>query len=131
MEAQVYKCPGCGKSIPFGNVDFKTRRATCDYCDNDVILPRQEVTSSDKASAPGSPPHTRQGLLKQSLLFGVDSRRESVVIGPAESIIGTAMVAHEYGGTYRKRRYPKRPLMGPTLEKTANKLPALWEKSVK
>lgn len=48
MEAQVYKCPGCGKSIPFGNVDFKTRRATCDYCDNDVILPRQEVTSSDK-----------------------------------------------------------------------------------
>lgn len=92
---------------------------------------RNRVTTSDKASAPGSPPHTRQGLLKQSLLFGVDSRRESVVIGPAESIIGTAMVAHEYGGTYRKRRYPKRPLMGPTLEKTANKLPALWEKSVK
>jgi hypothetical protein len=92
---------------------------------------RNRVTTSDKASAPGSPPHTRQGLLKQSLLFGVDSRRESVVIGPAESIIGTAMVAHEYGGTYRKRRYPKRPLMGPTLEKTATKLPALWEKSVK
>ena len=92
---------------------------------------RNRITTSDKASAPGSPPHTRQGLLKQSLLFGMDSRRESVVIGPAESIIGTAMVAHEYGGTYRKRRYPKRPLMGPTLEKTATKLPALWEKSVK
>jgi len=92
---------------------------------------RNRISTSDKASAPGSPPHTRQGLLKQSLLFGVDSRRESVVIGPAESIIGTAMVAHEYGGTYRKRRYPKRPLMGPTLEKTATKLPALWEKSVK
>ena len=92
---------------------------------------RNRVTTSDKASAPGSPPNTRQGLLKQSLLFGVDNRRESVVIGPAESIIGTAMVAHEFGGTYRKRRYPKRPLMGPTLEKTATKLPALWEKSVK
>lgn len=48
MEAQVYKCPGCGKAIPFQNVDFKTRRATCNYCDNDVILPRQEITSSDK-----------------------------------------------------------------------------------
>ena len=92
---------------------------------------RNRVTTSDKASAPGSPPNTRQGLLKQSLLFGMENRRESVVIGPAESIIGTAMVAHEYGGTYRKRRYPKRPLMGPTLEKTATKLPALWEKSVK
>ena len=92
---------------------------------------RNRVTTSEKASAPGSPPNTRQGLLKQSLLFGVDSRRESVVIGPAENIIGTAMVAHEYGGRFRKRRYPKRPLMGPTLQKTATKLPDLWEKSVK
>ena len=92
---------------------------------------RNRITTSEKASAPGSPPHTRQGLLKQSLLFGVEQRRQSVVIGPAESMIGTAMVAHEYGGRYRKRRYPKRPLMGPTLVKTANKLPSLWEKSVK
>ena len=80
---------------------------------------RNRVTTSEKASAPGSPPNTRQGLLKQSLLFGVDKRLESVVIGPAESMIGTAMVAHEFGGRFRKRRYPKRPLMGPTLEKTA------------
>ena len=92
---------------------------------------RNRISTSEKASAPGSPPNTRQGLLKQSLLFGVEQRRQSVVIGPAESIIGTAMVAHEFGGRYRKRRYPKRPLMGPTLQKTATKLPDLWEKSVK
>ena len=92
---------------------------------------RNRVTQSANASSPGSPPNTRQGLLKQSLLFGVDKRLESVVIGPAESMIGTAMVAHEYGGRFRKRRYPKRPLMGPTLQKTATKLPDLWEKSVK
>ena len=92
---------------------------------------RNRVSTSDKASAPGSPPNTRKGLLKQSLLFGVEQKWQSVVIGPAESMIGTAMVAHEYGGRYRKRRYPKRPLMGPTLEKTATKLPSLWEKSVK
>ena len=92
---------------------------------------RNRVSTGEKASAPGSPPHTRKGLLKQSLLFGVDSRRESVVVGPAESLIGTAMVAHEFGGRYRKRRYPKRPLMGPTLEQTVSKLPDLWEKSVK
>ena len=92
---------------------------------------RNRVSTSEKASAPGSPPNTRQGLLKRSLLFGVDKQRESAVIGPAENIIGTAMVAHEFGGRYRKRRYPKRPLMGPTLVKTATKLPDLWEKSVK
>lgn len=89
------------------------------------------MTTSDKASSPGSPPHTREGLLKNSLLFGVEKKPQSAVIGPAESIIGTAMVPHEFGGKYRKRRYPKRPLMGPTLEKTASKLPSLWEKSVK
>ena len=92
---------------------------------------RNRITTSEKASAPGNPPNTRQGLLKLSLLFGVEKRRESVVIGPAESIIGTAMVAHEFGGRYRKRRYPKRPLMGQTLQRTATKLPDLWEKSVK
>ena len=70
-------------------------------------------------------------VLKQSLLFGVEKQRQSVVIGPAESFIGTAMTAHEFGGIYRKRRYPKRPLMRPTLEKTLPKLPALWENSVK
>ena len=51
---------------------------------------------------PGTPPNTRRGLLKHSLLFGVEKQRPSVVIGPAESFIGTAMTAHEFGGIYRK-----------------------------
>ena len=92
---------------------------------------QNKVTQSSNASAPGSPPNTRRGLLKQSLLFGVEKQRQSVVVGPAEKFIGTAMSAHEFGGTYRRRRYPKRPLMGPTLQATLPKLPTLWEKSVK
>lgn len=92
---------------------------------------RNRVSTSDKASAPGSPPHTRQGLLKNSLLFAVEKRSQAAVIGPAEKLIDTVMGAHEFGGKYRKRRYPKRPLMGPTLLKTAPKLPAMWENSVK
>ena len=92
---------------------------------------QNKVTQSSNASAPGSPPNTRRGLLKQSLLFGVEKQRQSVVVGPAEKFIGMAMSAHEFGGTYRRRRYPKRPLMGPTLQATLPKLPTLWEKSVK
>ncbi len=92
---------------------------------------QNRVSTAAKASAPGSPPHSRRGLLKASILFGVEKRTQSAVIGPAENMIGTAMTAHEFGGKYRKRRYPKRPLMGPTLERTAGHLPALWEKSVK
>jgi hypothetical protein len=55
----------------------------------------------------------------------------SVVIGPAKKFIGVSMTAHEFGGVYRRRRYPKRPLMGPTLNKTAPQLPKLWANAVK
>ena len=92
---------------------------------------RNAVSRSKRASAPGTPPHTRRGLLKRSLLFGVDKRKLSVVIGPAKKFIGISMTAHEFGGLYRRRRYPKRPLMGPTLNKTAPQLPKLWANAVK
>lgn len=92
---------------------------------------RNAISRSSKSASPGSPPHTRRGLLKRSILFGVEKSRMAVVIGPARTFVGISMIAHEFGGMYRHRRYPKRPLMGPTLEKTAPKLPALWENSVK
>ena len=92
---------------------------------------RNAVSRSKKASAPGSPPHTRRGLLKRSILFGVEKQRQTVVIGPAFQFIGIAMTAHEFGGNYRRRKYPKRPLMGPSLIKTAPQLPKLWADSVK
>jgi len=92
---------------------------------------RNRVSQSEKASMPGMPPHTRRGLLKNAVLFGVEKQTQSVVIGPAESFIGTAMYAHEFGGRYKRQRYPKRPLMAPTLIAAASHLPKLWEKSVK
>lgn len=92
---------------------------------------RNAVSRSKNSSSPGSPPHTRKGLLKRSILFGVEKQRQKVVIGPAYQFIGIAMTAHEFGGKFRRRKYPKRPLMGPTLIKTAPQLPKLWEDSVK
>jgi len=92
---------------------------------------RNAVSRSSKASSPGTPPHTRRGLLKRSILFGVEKNRMAVVIGPAKTFIGISMTAHEFGGMYRRRKYPKRPLMGPALVKTAPALPKLWADSVK
>jgi hypothetical protein len=92
---------------------------------------RNKVSKSDKASMPGNPPHTRRGLLKTSLLFGVDKRSQSVFVGPAEKFIGKAMVAHEFGGLYRNRKYPKRPLMGPTLKDTVKHIPKFWQNSIR
>lgn len=92
---------------------------------------RNAVSRSKHSSAPGTPPHTRRGLLKRSILFGVEKERQSVVIGPAYQFIGISMTAHEFGGMYRHRKYPKRPLMGPTLLKTATQISKLWADSVK
>ena len=89
------------------------------------------VHRSRSASAAGTPPHTRRGLLKNSILFGVEGDGRSVVIGPAKSFVGISMTAHEFGGMYRRRKYPKRALMGPTLQKTAPNISKMWADSVK
>ena len=92
---------------------------------------RNAVSRSKNSSSPGSPPHTRRGLLKRSILFGVERQRMTVVVGPAESFIGISMTAHEFGGIYRRRKYPKRPLMGPALKESAPRLAKLWQEAVK
>ena len=76
---------------------------------------QSKVRQSIKPSSPGSPPHTRRGALKRGILFGVDKRRQSVLIGPG----------------YKRERYPKRPLMGPSLSESAPHLAKMWENAVK
>lgn len=89
------------------------------------------VHRSRSASAAGTPPHTRRGLLKNSILFGVEGDGRSVVIGPAKSFVGISMTAHEFGGMYRGRKYPKRQLMGPALMQSAPELPKLWKDAIR
>jgi len=89
------------------------------------------VHRSRSASAAGTPPHTRRGLLKNSILFGVVGDGRSVVIGPAKSFVGISMTAHEFGGMYRGRKYPKRQLMGPALMQSAPELPKLWKDAIR
>ena len=64
------------------------------------------------------------------ILLYLWQNERTVVIGPAESVIGNAMAAHEFGGRYKRERYPARPLMGPTLTSTAPKLAQFWRDSV-
>ena len=92
---------------------------------------RHKVHLSPTASAPGTPPHSRRGSLKRALLFGVDKKRSTVLIGPSVKFLGSSLTAHEFGGVYRRERYQRRPLMGPTLQQTAPKISKFWENSVK
>ena len=92
---------------------------------------RRKVKTSERPSTPGTPPHSRTGALKRGILFGVDKRRESVVVGPSERFVGTSAAAHEFGGAYKRERYPKRPLMGPSLKESAPRLAKMWRDAVK
>lgn len=92
---------------------------------------QSKVRQSRNPSQPGEPPHTRRGALKRGILFGVDRRTNSVVVGPSIRFVGTSMQAHEFGGGYKRERYPKRPLMGPSLRESAPHLAKMWENAVK
>ena len=92
---------------------------------------QHKVHTSDKPSQPGTPPHSKTGALKRGILFGVEKRRQSVLIGPGFRFVGASMAAHEFGGQYRKESYPKRPLMGPTLKESASRLSVLWQDAVR
>lgn len=94
-------------------------------------IKRRTKTTRKGASLPGTPPHTKSGQLKRSILYAVDRKNASVVIGPTFSGVGTSAAAHEYGGRYKKQRYPARPFMGPALKKSESKLPEFWKDSIK
>ena len=92
---------------------------------------RHKVHTSPKPSTAGTPPHSRTGALKRGILFGVEKRQQSVIVGPSERFVGTSMAAHEFGGAYKRERYPKRPLMGPSLQESAPHLAKMWRDAVK
>lgn len=49
MEGDKYLCPNCGMPIPPDKINFKTRRAYCDFCAQNVIFPRRTSTASRSA----------------------------------------------------------------------------------
>jgi phage gpG-like protein len=95
------------------------------------LTAKRSIRKRKKASPEGQPPSTRRGQLRGAIMFDVEKPKDLVVIGPEETKVGTSGAAHEHGGKYKRQRYPKRPFMGPALEKTQDRLPKLWAGSVK
>jgi hypothetical protein len=95
------------------------------------LTAKRSIRRRKKASPEGQPPSTRRGQLRGAILYAVEKERGLVVIGPDQSKVGTSGAAHEHGGRYKRQQYPKRPFMGPALEKTKDRLPKLWAGSVK
>lgn len=95
------------------------------------LAARRSIRRSKTQSPEGTPPHTRKGQLRRAILYAVAKDKQSVVIGPDVAIVGKAGSAHEFGGRFRNESYPRRPFMGPALEKTKDRLPKLWAGSVR
>jgi len=92
---------------------------------------QHSIRRSPKPSAPGTPPHTRRGQIRRAIRYAVEKDKQSVVIGPDVDVVGTSGMAHEFGGKYKRQRYPKRPYMGPALKETEPQLPDMWKDSVR
>jgi hypothetical protein len=95
------------------------------------LTARRSIRKRKAKSPEGQPPHTRKGQIRGAILFAVEKEKDRVVIGPEHSKVGKSGSAHEHGGRYKRQRYPKRPFMGPALEKAKDRLPKLWAGSVK
>lgn len=89
---------------------------------------RRSIRKSKRAALPGQPVKTRKGAIRQAILFSVEKDRERVLIGPAASRIGANVGgAHEFGGSFRGRKYPARPFAGPAIVAAAPRLPSKWD----
>jgi len=104
---------------------------------------KRSIRKRKKSSAPGQPPSSHEGSLRQLIYFGYDARADTYVVGPIGFKKSEAPHALEHGGQatitkYRKGKKVKkritikpRPFMGPALEKGEDRLVRGWANSIK
>ncbi len=95
------------------------------------LAARRSIRKSNAASAEGKPPNTRKGQIRRAIMYAVDKDQGLVIIGPQYQVVGRSARAHEFGGRYRRQKYPKRPFMGPALQKIQPRLPRMWAGSIR
>jgi hypothetical protein len=101
---------------------------------------KRSIRRRKRVSAPGQPPASHVGLLKNLIFFSWDQQARSVVIGPTLINRSTgAPETLEYGGStvIQSRRRSQhvtiktRPYMRPAFEAEKPGLPAMWRDSVR
>lgn len=79
-------------------------------------------------STPGTPPETRRGQIRRAIVYAAD--KYGAVIGPTSNLMDQSASAHEFGGTYKGQQFPKRPFMGPALERQTDRFAGSWRGSI-
>jgi hypothetical protein len=99
------------------------------------------IEEKEGPSLPGTPPHThtakttrtgkrRLGHLPRAIVFHNDRQAKSAVVGPRQSVVGTAGQAHEFGGEYKEETFPERPFMNPAMTRNIDRFAADWQGSI-
>ena len=95
---------------------------------------KKSITRSKNPSAAGSPPHTKRGQLRRSIRFAAGRAyhptKHGAIIGPMASMVDQTGSAHEFGGIYKGGNFPKRPFMGPALDKSIPRFAGNWRGSI-
>lgn len=91
---------------------------------------RSTIGRTKKPRAAGKAMSSPTGSARRSILFGVDKRNDSVVVGPSVKLFGKAGQYHEFGRKRYGRKYPERPFAAPSLTKSKDKLDQFWSGSI-
>ena len=94
------------------------------------LTARRSIRRSMRYAPPGSPPHTRHGQLRRSIVYAREGN-DRVLIGPGFAHVGPSAMAHEFGGRFRGGNYKRRAFMGPALNKNLPRLPRFWAGSIR
>ncbi len=144
----MVKSAKVGRTGSFGcvarNLGFAVLIAVCDGAER-LQIPRT-VTTNAQSALNVQMAYSHNGLAN-SLLVSVDASLEAafaVIVCrfrrlrffielrlPTCLTLATAGNAHEFGGKFRREHYPKRPFMGPALEKVKDRLPPMWAGSIR
>lgn len=73
---------------------------------------RRKIKKSNKASRPGRPPHTREGQLRNAILFAVDEGKKIAWVGPSARLISDIAKYHEFGGVQVRKSKRKEYRIG-------------------
>lgn len=101
---------------------------------------RTSIRKRKKISEPGKPPSSHEGSLRKLILFGYDTGRKSVVVGPIAFKKGEAPALLEYGGpavrtgkdgNRRTVYYRPRPFMDPAFKAELPKAPQLFKDMIR
>lgn len=96
------------------------------------LIRKTAVDSVERAegpSAPGSPVHTHRGnWFRRAIRYFAN--KEGAVIGPMFSVVGDVGEAHEFGKRRGEQDFPKRPTMGPALDKNLDVFANSWNGSI-